>query len=123
MSPEQARGFPVDHRSDIYSTGVVLYELFTGSLPFEGDSPLAVVLKHVNDPAPHPRSKNPWIDPRIATILMKCLEKDPGARFQSMGELYVALAKVTVRQAAGAGKRAKENENGNRVNRALQFAQ
>ena len=100
MSPEQARGFPLDHRSDIYSTGVVLYEVFTGSLPFEADSPVAVVLKHVHDPAPHPRSKNPWIEPGIAAVLMKCLEKDPGARFQSMGALYEALAKVTVRQAA-----------------------
>src|SRR6266540_5081947 len=100
MSPEQARGFPLDHRSDIYSTGVVLYEVFTGSLPFEGDSALAVVLKHVHDPAPPPRSKNPWIEPGIVPILTKCLEKKPGARFQRMGELHDALAKVTVRQAA-----------------------
>jgi len=100
MSPEQARGLPLDYRSDIYSTGVVLYEVFTGSLPFEGDSPLAVVLKHVNDPPPLPQSKNPRIDPRIAAIVMKCIEKDAGARFQSVGELYEALAKVTARQAA-----------------------
>ncbi len=100
MSPEQTRGLPLDHRSDIYSTGVVLYEVFTGSLPFEGDSALAVVLKHVHDPAPPPRSKNPWIEPGIVPILTKCLEKKPGARFQRMGELHDALAKVTVRQAA-----------------------
>ena len=100
ISPEQARGRPLDHRTDIYSTGVVLYEVFTGSLPFEGDSALAVVLKHVHDPAPLPRSKNPWIEPGIAPILTKCLEKEPAARFQSMGELYDALARVTVRQAA-----------------------
>ena len=100
MSPEQTRGLPLDCRSDIYSTGVVLYEVFTGSLPFEGDSALAVVLKHVHDPAPLPQSKNPWIEPGIAPILTKCLEKEPGARFQSMGELYDALSRVTVRQAA-----------------------
>jgi eukaryotic-like serine/threonine-protein kinase len=100
MSPEQVHGLPVDFRSDIYSTGVVLYEVFTGSLPFEDDSPLAVVLKHVSEAPPPPRSKNPWIEPGIAAIVMRCLEKDPQARFQSMGELYEALAKVTVQQAA-----------------------
>jgi eukaryotic-like serine/threonine-protein kinase len=100
MSPEQTRGLPLDCRSDIYSTGVVLYEVFTGSLPFEGDSTLAVVLKHVHEPAPPPRSKNPWIEPGIALILTRCLEKSPGARFQSMNELYDALSRVTVRQAA-----------------------
>lgn len=119
MSPEQARGFFLDHRSDIYSTGVVLYELFTGSLPFEGDSPLAVVLKHVNDAAPLPQSKNPWIEPEIAAILIKCLQKDPGARFQNMGALSNALTRVTPRPATWAANRETENENRNRVNRAL----
>ncbi len=100
MSPEQARGLPLDFRSDIYSTGVVLYEVFTGSLPFEGDSPLAVVLKHVNDPPPLPQSKNPRIEPKIAAIIRRCMEKDPAARFQSVAELYEALAKVTAQAAA-----------------------
>jgi serine/threonine-protein kinase len=100
MSPEQARGLPLDFRSDIYSTGVVLYEIFTGSLPFEGDSPLAVVLKHVNDAPPLPQSKNPRIDPKIATIIMRCMEKAPDSRFQSVSELYESLARVTAQQAA-----------------------
>jgi eukaryotic-like serine/threonine-protein kinase len=99
MSPEQARGLPLDFRSDIYSTGVVLYEVFTGSLPFEGDSPLAVVLKHVNDAPPLPQSKNPRIDPKIAVIIMKCMEKNASARFQTVGELYEALARVTAQAA------------------------
>jgi serine/threonine-protein kinase len=105
MSPEQARGLPLDFRSDIYSTGVVLYEIFTGSLPFEGDSPLAVVLRHVNDPPPLPQSKNPRIDPKIAAIIMKCMEKGPSARFQSVGELYEALARVTAGREAASTKR------------------
>ena len=100
MSPEQARGLALDFRSDIYSTGVVLYEVFTGSLPFEGDSPLAVVLKHVSDRPPLPQSKNPRIDPKIAAIVMKCMEKEPQARFQTVGELYEALVRITAQEAA-----------------------
>ncbi|HEX7252185.1 MAG TPA: protein kinase, partial [Thermoanaerobaculia bacterium] len=95
MSPEQARGVPLDFRSDIYSIGVVLYEMFTGSLPFEGDSPLAVVLKHVQEKPPSPQSKNPKIDPKIAAIILKCMQKEPNERFQSVNDLYEALTKVT----------------------------
>ena len=95
MSPEQARGAALDFRSDIYSTGVLLYELFTGTLPFEGDTPLAVVLKHVQENPPSPQAKNPKIDPKIAAIILKCMQKDPGDRFQSVNQLYEALTKVT----------------------------
>jgi HAMP domain-containing protein len=95
MSPEQARGAALDFRSDIYSTGVVLYEVFTGSLPFDGDSPLAVVLKHVQEKPPAPQSKNPRIDPRIASIVLKCLQKKPDDRYQTVNELYEALTTVT----------------------------
>lgn len=95
MSPEQARGRNLDFRSDIYSTGVVLYELFTSVLPFEGDTPLAVVLKHVQENPPSPQAKNPRIDPKIAAIILKCMQKDPADRFQSVNLLYEALTKVT----------------------------
>jgi HAMP domain-containing protein len=95
MSPEQARGVALDFRSDIYSTGVVLYEVFTGSLPFEGDSPLAVVLKHVQEKPPAPQTVNPRIDLKIAAIVLKCMEKDPAQRYQTVNELYEALTKVT----------------------------
>jgi serine/threonine protein kinase len=95
MSPEQARGLPLDFRSDIYSTGVVLYELFTGTLPFEGDSPLAVVLKHVQETPPPPQAKNPKIDPKVAAIILKCMQKDPANRYQSVNDLYEALTRVT----------------------------
>ncbi len=99
MSPEQARGLALDFRSDIYSMGVVLYEMFTGSLPFEGDTPLAVVLKHVQENAPPPQAKNPKIDPKIAAIILKCMQKKPEDRFQSVNELYEALTKVTAQAA------------------------
>jgi len=99
MSPEQARGQALDFRSDIYSMGVVLYEMFTGSLPFEGDTPLAVVLKHVQDSPPAPQAKNPRIDPKIAAIILKCMQKNPEDRFQTVNELYEALTKVTAQAA------------------------
>jgi serine/threonine-protein kinase len=95
MSPEQARGLPLDFRSDIYSTGVVLYELFTGTLPFEGDSPLAVVLKHVQEKPPSPQARNPRIDPKVAAIILRCMQKDPAERYTSVNELYEALTRVT----------------------------
>ncbi|HWZ85561.1 MAG TPA: protein kinase [Thermoanaerobaculia bacterium] len=95
MSPEQARGIALDFRSDIYSTGVVLYEVFTGTLPFEGDTPLAVVLKHIQENPPSPQARNPKIDPKISQIILKCMQKDPKDRFQSINDLYEALTKVT----------------------------
>lgn len=95
MSPEQGRGLALDFRSDIYSTGVVLYEIFTGSLPFEGDTPLAVVLKHAQEKPPSPQAKNPRIDPKIAAIILKCMQKDPAHRYQTVNELYEALTRVT----------------------------
>ena len=95
MSPEQARGVALDFRSDIYSTGVVLYEVFTGTLPFDGDTPLAVVLKHIQENPPSPQARNPKIDPKIAQIVLKCMQKDPKDRFQSVNDLYEALTKVT----------------------------
>jgi HAMP domain-containing protein len=95
MSPEQARGLALDFRSDIYSMGVVLFEIFTGTLPFEGDTPIAVVLKHVQEKPPAPQSKNPKIDPKIAAIILKCMQKNPDDRFQTVNELYESLAQVT----------------------------
>ena len=73
--------------------------VFTGSLPFDGDSPLAVVLKHVNEAPPLPQSKNPRIEPKIAVIIMKCMEKKPESRFASVADLYEFLAKVTAQAA------------------------
>ena len=95
MSPEQARGIALDFRSDIYSTGVVLYEIFTGTLPFDGETPLAVVLKHIQENPPSPQARNPKIDPKVSQIVLKCMQKDPKERYQSVNDLYEALTRVT----------------------------
>ena len=96
MSPEQARGLPLDFRSDIYSTGVVLYELFTGTLPFEGDRPLAVVLKHVQEKPPSPAGAEPEdrSEDRGDHPAMHAEGSRP-IRFRSVNELYEALTRVT----------------------------
>jgi len=96
ISPEQAKGAALDHRTDIYSTGIVFYEIFSGTLPFEGDSALGVVLKHIQEEPPAIETKNPEIDPKIARIVMKSIEKDPDKRYQSMTELSRDLSEVTV---------------------------
>ena len=99
MSPEQARGQQLDFRSDIYSTGVVLYEVFTGTIPFEGETPLAVVLKHIQEAPPSPQTRNPRIDPRISQIILKCMQKDPKDRYQTVNDLYEALTRATAQAA------------------------
>lgn len=68
-------------------------------MPFEGDSPIAVVLKHVNDAPPIPQSRNPRIDPKISSIIMRCMAKEAPARYQSVNALYEALARVTAEPA------------------------
>ena len=94
ISPEQARGGAIDLRTDVYSAGVVFYELFSGALPFEGDSALGVVLKHLQEKPPAIESKNPDIDPKIARIVMRAIEKNPDDRYQSMAELSRDLSEV-----------------------------
>ncbi|MGH9443193.1 MAG: protein kinase domain-containing protein [Thermoanaerobaculia bacterium] len=95
ISPEQAKGGTLDPRTDIYSAGIVFYELFSGALPFEGDSALGVVLKHIQDKPPAIETKYPEIDPRIAKIVMKAIEKDPDRRYQSIAEMNQELSEVT----------------------------
>lgn len=93
MAPEQARGDQVDGRSDLYSLGVVLFELLSGRLPFEDDTPTRVVLRHINDPVPDPRQIAPErsIPDTLAAVTMKALAKSPGERFQNASEMQEAL--------------------------------
>jgi len=86
MAPEQAQGKTVDARSDIYSMGVLLYRCVTGTLPFTGDSPIAIAMKHVNEAPPLPRSIVPSIPEKLEKGILKALEKDPANRFQTAKE-------------------------------------
>lgn len=94
MSPEQALGKPGDARSDIYSLGVLLFQMATGALPFQADTPLAVVMKHVNDPPPMPVISNPDIPAGLQEIILRAMSKDPDQRFQTASDIAAALRTV-----------------------------
>lgn len=91
MSPEQFEGHGVDERSDLYSLGVVLFELLTGRLPFTGQTPIAVAMKHKSEPPPLPRSIRRDLPVWIEQVVLTCLEKDPDRRFRSAGDLAAEL--------------------------------
>ena len=94
LSPEQARGENVDARSDVYSTGVLLFELITGSPPFTGDSPVAVAYQHVRENAPPPSTINPDVPPELDAIVLKAMAKNPANRYQSAGEMRADLIRA-----------------------------
>lgn len=91
MSPEAVRGEKCDARADIYSLGVVLYELFTGTPPYIANSPYSMMMKLANEPLPPPRQLNPDLPRELEDILLKALAKDPGERYQSASELADVL--------------------------------
>jgi serine/threonine protein kinase/tetratricopeptide (TPR) repeat protein len=94
MSPEQVEGKEVDQRSDIYSLGIILYEMLTGRLPFEADTPFAVGVKHKSEIPKSPKEFNPQIPDTLSSVILKCLEKDKSERYQNAGEIKSELERL-----------------------------
>jgi beta-lactam-binding protein with PASTA domain/predicted Ser/Thr protein kinase len=95
LSPEQARGAAVDQRSDLYSVGIVLYEMLTGKTPFTGETPVEIAMKHLSDPPRPPSLARPDISPDLDMVVLRALAKSPDDRFQTAEEMDTELERVS----------------------------
>lgn len=95
LSPEQARGAPVDDRSDLYSVGVLLYELLTGVAPYNGDTPVEIAMKHLSAVPEPPSAKRPEVPPELDAVVLRALAKSPDDRYQSAEEMDADLSAIS----------------------------
>jgi serine/threonine-protein kinase len=101
LSPEQAQGHPVSAASDIYSVGIVLYEMLTGKVPFDGDSPVTIALKQVNEPPVAPAALNPAVPAPLQDVVLRALAKDPDDRYPDADAFIAALEDAKAQIVAG----------------------
>src|SRR5207302_7411527 len=94
LSPEQARGTAVDQRSDIYSVGIVLYELLTGTVPFTGETPVEIAMKHISAVPEPPSAKRSDVPHDVDLVVMRALAKDPNDRYESAEEMEADLDRL-----------------------------
>jgi beta-lactam-binding protein with PASTA domain len=102
LSPEQARGAPVDESSDLYSTGIVLYELLTGTVPFTGETPVEIAMKHLSQTPEAPSARRPDIPPDLDFVVLRALAKEPAERYRTAAELDRDLELITRGDPVGA---------------------
>lgn len=110
FSPEQARGNYVDCKTDIYSLGIILYEMVTGKLPYDGDSPVSVAIKHIQEQVKPPKEVNPKIPESLNRLILKAIEKEQFRRYQSATEIVNDLEKIKVNPNVELSIDNKENE-------------
>ena len=100
MSPEQAQALPIDHRADIYSLGVILFEMLTGKIPHDAESPFGIAFRRMSEPLPTPRSINPETPQGVERVVLKALASDPADRFETAGKMARALTRACAANAA-----------------------
>ncbi|MDW8214868.1 MAG: serine/threonine-protein kinase, partial [Roseiflexaceae bacterium] len=101
LSPEQAQGLPVTPASDIYSLGVVVFEMLAGRLPFDGDTPMSIAIQHIQTPPPPLRALRPDIPPAVEAVVLRALAKDPSARFERAEQFAAALERAYLTSTPG----------------------
>jgi hypothetical protein len=102
MSPEQGEGYSVDHRADIYSLGASFYHLLAGAPPFEAESPVSIILKHINEQLPPPEKRNPKVKAPLSAVIRRMMAKNPDERYASYDELIADLESMRRGEAPGA---------------------